>query len=79
MKDARKNKWNECMLCIERVNKYASYENLAEEIVEDAINDIKKLIDPSESLSAVAKACLLSSGHEWAKEIINTRYLTVYL
>lgn len=70
LKYARRKKWIDCVMYIERINKYTSPQNLNKEVVSLALDEIKKLIDPTESLSSVAIACLLSSGYEWAKEVI---------
>ena len=41
-----------------------------DEVVKNALDDLMKILDPTKSLSSVAKACLLQSGYKWAEELV---------
>lgn len=70
LKDARRKIWSNCRLQINRVVNAADPEHPNNEVLKNAIDDLKKILAPTESLSSVAKACLLQSGYEWAEELV---------
>jgi len=72
--DERKRIWQRCRSIINRasnkINQCIENRNtISEKEVSDIVNELRELIKPDAELSATAKACLISSGYDWAMRL----------
>lgn len=74
LKEARKELWNKCESLIEEIQKLMNENNSNPSVtnkafIKERIKNLKQLIHPSSEFSTTAKACLESSGINWAIKI----------
>lgn len=74
LKEARKEIWNKCEGLIEETQKLMNENNTSPSAsrrgrVKEKMKQIKELIKPTSEFSTTAKACLRSTGIDWAMQI----------
>lgn len=75
MKEARQRVWRDCQRALGRAHRLINQRaldrgSLDGELLEEALEDIRRLIDPQAELSAVARACIQRSGYRWAFKVL---------
>lgn len=74
--DARKVIWYECTSLMNQIQNEMLKENnnisvTTKNRIKNFQKQLRKMTSPSSELSATAKACLLNSGHVWARNLIS--------
>lgn len=74
LQEARKELWNKCESLIQETQKLMNEDNITPSatnkgLIKERIKQIKQLINPSSEFSTTAKACLESTGLNWAIKI----------
>lgn len=74
LKEARKKVWSDCSLLLNDLSNLLDDENKKPSatrrgIIEEKFKQLKLYINPSSEFSATARACLKSTGIEWAMSI----------
>ena len=74
LKEARKKIWVKCSNLIEEIQKFLDEENKNSSAtrrgqIEEKLKQIKELIKPTSEFSGIARACLKSTGVDWAMGI----------
>jgi uncharacterized protein (TIGR02646 family) len=73
--DERKKKWTKCILLITRAQKLMEEQSKASSATKRAVlkftlEELRKMSSEEVALSSTARACLLSSGLSWARNIV---------
>lgn len=69
--EGRKKIWAKCRFLMKIANSIKTQEEGSEEVIDEISEALKKVASPISELSSSARACLLSSGNIWAKDLVN--------
>ncbi len=63
--------WANCRLLMKIANSMKTQEEEKTELIDEISEALKKVTSPESELSSAARACLLSSGNIWAKDLVD--------